>query len=87
MIAREILQKYKENLIGKPVLTEQIGDWPGGLATVTEIEPDPGAPEIVFNVESEHGAVGVFEYEYCLVLHNLQADGCSDSVPEKEQDQ
>ncbi len=38
-------------LIGRRIFTMQIGDWPGGAATIIALTPDPaGAPEIVFQV-------------------------------------
>lgn len=57
------------DLVGRTVITEAVGDWPGGIATVTELAPDPGATEIAFNVHSEqHGDVGVFEDEWVEVF-------------------
>jgi len=58
-------------LIGRTVKTREMGSYPGGLATVTEIAPDPNAPEIAFTVQHptwrdkfcEDGEIGVFGYE------------------------
>ena len=64
MTAQELVNQLGADLIGREVLTVAIGEWPGGFATVTEIEPDPAAPEIVFQVRSEeHGEMGVFGHE------------------------
>jgi hypothetical protein len=53
------------NLIGKLVNTMAIGDWQGGPCEVTEVDPDPAAPEIVMNVRHLDGGdeIGVFEDE------------------------
>ena len=53
-----------QRLVGRQVVTEAIGFWPGGLAEVIDIEPDPEAPDIVFRVRSSvYGEVGIFEGE------------------------
>jgi len=60
-----IAGKYGESLIGLEVLTEAIGDYPGGWAPIVEVAPDLNAPEIVFNVRHPtEGVMGVFEYEH-----------------------
>ncbi len=65
--AGALAERFGEKLIGQRVLTEQIGDWPGGWATVVEIEPDENAPEIVFQVSHPvHGEIGVFDHETIL---------------------
>jgi len=62
--AWRLVNKHGAKLIGQQVDTPQMGDYPGGVATVTEIEPDPSAPEIVFQVEHPtFGSIGVFENE------------------------
>jgi len=68
MKAKEAVIQYGKDLIGKYVHTSPMGDYPGGLAKVIEIAPDPAAPEIVFQVE--HPAVdpiGVFEHESVVI--------------------
>jgi len=48
-----------------------MGDWPGGWAVITEIEPDAAAPEIVFQVEHpNHGKIGVFDYETIIMTED-----------------
>lgn len=62
--AKKLINRYGPSLIGQRVYTQAMGEYPGGIATVTEIEPDPNAPEIVFQVEHPtFGSIGVFEYE------------------------
>lgn len=53
--------------VGDRVWTMPRGEWPGGPCSVAELEPDPGAPEIVFNVlhddpweRERFGPMGVF---------------------------
>ena len=38
-----------QRLIGKEIDTPRLGDYPGGVAVVTEIAPDPAAPDICLN--------------------------------------
>lgn len=62
--AKGLVKAHGQNLVGKKVVTPAMGEYPGGVATVTEIAPDPNAPQIVFEVEhSTFGRIGVFEYE------------------------
>ena len=54
----------KTAAIGDLVYTHPMGEYPGGPAEVIEIDPDPAAPEIAFNVRHPtFGEIGVFEYE------------------------
>jgi hypothetical protein len=71
----EALQALGEEkrLIGMKVKTEAYGDYPGGIATIMELHPDPEAPEIVFNVQHptwrgdendlSDGVIGIFDHE------------------------
>jgi hypothetical protein len=62
--ASVIVQKFGKSLIGGTVNTIPMGEYPGGLAEVIELEPDPAAPEIVFQVKHPtFGEIGVFGYE------------------------
>lgn len=64
MNARTLVQKLGKHLIGRRVNTPAVGEYPGGMATVIEIEPDKNAPEIVFQVNlPSWGDIGVFEHE------------------------
>jgi hypothetical protein len=64
MKAKKLVDLKGSDLIGCIVMTEAIGEYPGGRAKVIEIAPDPGAPEIVCNVKHPtFGQIGVFEFE------------------------
>jgi len=64
MTAQALLSLYGGSLLGRHVVTVQIGEYPGGLAEVIELLPDPAAPEIVFNVNHPtFGEIGVFDWE------------------------
>ena len=61
--------------VGDMIWTNPLGEWPGGYARITELAPDPGAPEIVFNVahisadiQAQFGDMGVFENELVMTL-------------------
>lgn len=76
MNARKAVREFGQALIGKHIWTERYGEYPGGIATVVELEPDPNAPEIVLEVQhlswrtKEHhdGKIGVFEHEYIALI-------------------
>ena len=57
-----------DKLIGRYVLTERIGDWPGGLALVVGVTPDPDAPEIVLYVQQKGETMGIFENEQIILI-------------------
>lgn len=62
--ALRLVKLHGKSLIGKQVWTPPMGDYPGGIAVVTEIQPDPTAPDIVFQVEHPTvGSMGVFYNE------------------------
>lgn len=62
--AKKLVKAHGRNLVGKKVVTQAMGEYPGGIATVIEIAPDFTAPEIVFDVEHPtFGRIGVFENE------------------------
>jgi hypothetical protein len=66
--ARDLFESLGSDLVGRKVLTVQYGAWPGGVATVTEAEPDPAAPEILFYVEMDGEEIGVFDFEPCSLV-------------------
>ena len=66
--ARELWSTYGGHLVGRWAITEAIGDWPGGKAKIIQCDPDPAAPEIVYQVENEHGEIGIFEDEFLDLL-------------------
>lgn len=62
--AQKLVKTHGRALVGQKVITPAMGDYPGGRAIVTELAPDPGAPEIVFTVKHPTvGEMGVFDYE------------------------
>lgn len=72
MLAAQAVRKFGQSLIGREIFTNAYGDYPGGRSTVTEVAPDPGAPEIAFFVQHptwrgddscEDGVIGVFASE------------------------
>jgi hypothetical protein len=69
MKAKELVKKLGNNLLGKKVNTPALGEYPGGLATVTQIAPDKNAPEIAFQINlAQWGQTGVFGHEDVSVL-------------------
>lgn len=69
MKANQLVQKPGQKLLGQKVNTPALGEYPGGVATVTQIAPDENAPEIVFQVSLPHyGECGVFETEDVSLL-------------------
>lgn len=70
MNAKDLVAEFGEKLVGRIVLTAAMGEYPGGFAQVVEINPDPMAPEIVFNAQNSawmddwgSNIIGVFEDE------------------------
>ena len=64
MKAQVLADSLDEALIGETVFTHPMGQYPGGYAKVTAILPDPGAPEIAFQVEPpKSGEIGIYGYE------------------------
>jgi hypothetical protein len=69
MKANQLVQKLGQKLLGQMVNTPAMGEYPGGVATVTQIAPDQHAPEIVFQVNLPHyGEIGVFDHEDVSLL-------------------
>jgi len=65
MNAGKLVRKYGEDLIGREIDTPAMGTWEGGICIVTELRPDPGAPEIVMQAQrkSDGESIGVFRHE------------------------
>lgn len=81
MNAEKLVKRMGESLIGRVVFTEEVGEYPGGLAKVVEIHPDPGAPEIVFNVQNSEWAdddggniIGVFADEEVELISQMKEE-------------
>jgi hypothetical protein len=75
MNAGDLVEKYGKALKGRIVMTEPMGEYPGGKAKITEVGHDKNATEISFMVKSyswkdEEGnnEIGVFEYENVRLL-------------------
>lgn len=70
MTAERLVILTGMTLVGQMVNTEAIGDWPGGVCEVTEVDPDPASPEIAFNVRDPITGeeIGVFDYEEVQLL-------------------
>lgn len=68
LLVAHILTGDAKNLVNHHILTEKIGWWPGELANIKEVMPDPAAPEIVFTVENSHGEIGVFADETVILM-------------------
>lgn len=69
MNAGDLVNLYGASLVGRYVLTERIGDWPGGLALVKGLYHDEDAPEIVLLVEQKgRDMMGVFEDEKIILI-------------------
>ncbi len=64
MTAAEFVTMHGTAPIGRRINTEAWGFYPGGVATVIEVVPDPNAPEIVLQVRHPgFGEIGIFEHE------------------------
>lgn len=69
MTAKQLIDIHGTSLIGQRIETEAIGEYPGGIAIVTELAPDPQAPEIVFTVQHpSYGDIGVFDWELVTLV-------------------
>ena len=73
--AADVVKKYGKSLVGKRVMTQAVGEWPGGEAIVTKVRHDKNAPEIVCLVRScnakvnkQFGEMGCFHDEQMEVL-------------------
>ena len=65
-----IAAAFAEKLLGRQVITQEMGLFKGGLCTVTAINPDPMAPEIVCHVRhNETGEeLGIFNDEVLSLI-------------------
>lgn len=77
MKAIHMVKMHHDMLLGRIIKTLPMGEWPGGLAIVTDVCPDPAAPEIVMTVQSQlYGTIGVFWDEDVFFLGTLPAGEC-----------
>jgi hypothetical protein len=84
--ARDLFESLGPDLVGRKVLTVQYGTWPGGVATVTEVEPDPAATEILFIVEMGGEEIGVFDFEPCSLVEEVNCEE-ENREPRREPDE
>jgi len=69
MKANQLVQKLGAKLLGQKVNTPALGEYPGGVATVTQLAPPEQAPGIAFQVSSpQWGDIGVSGHEDVSVL-------------------
>lgn len=77
--AFDLVAAIGDNLIGRQIVTEAVGEYPGGVATIIELFPDlEAAPEIVMQVHNPEyksddglvppGQMGIFEWEDVILL-------------------
>jgi len=66
--AKQLFDNYGEHLVNRRIVTNPAGSWPGGIATIVKVMPDPMAPDIIFQVVNEQGEIGVFDYELVELL-------------------
>ncbi|MGI2228141.1 hypothetical protein [Shewanella frigidimarina] len=77
MKARTLIDTFGQHLIGRQLVTGPMGGWASRMVEVTELNPDPNAPEIVFNVKHENTGeeIGVFDDEWVFMVDNFQTIG------------
>jgi len=69
MKANQLVQKLGAKLLGQKVNTPALGEYPGGVATVTQLAPPEQAPGIAFQVSSpQWGDIGVSGQEDVSLL-------------------
>ena len=67
MKAKTLVRRMGKKLVGCLVGTDEMGDYPGGVAKVISLGDDPSAPEIVFNVHlAGWGNIGVLDFEQVI---------------------
>lgn len=68
--AESAVTQHGTTLVGRIVDTPPLGEWAGGACRVTEVAPDPEAPDIAFNVKrlADGAENGVFGREVVTVL-------------------
>lgn len=67
--AAELSAAFGHRLVGSTAFTSVVGEWHGGMATIIEIQPDPAAPEIPFQVKHKDTGeeIGVFGDEFLMI--------------------
>jgi hypothetical protein len=77
MQAQALIDTFGPLLLGKQLITLPVGGWAGGLVEVTELKPDPNAPEIVFNIKHAGTGeeIGVFDDQWVFMIDNFETIG------------
>lgn len=77
MKARTLIDTFGQHLIGRQLVTGPMGGWASRMVEVTELNPDPNAPEIVFNVKHTGTGeeIGVFDDEWVFMADSVQPIG------------
>lgn len=81
VLADALALKYKDLLVGRIILTEPYGEWPGGAGKVIEVVPDVGEQDIPVWIEAldlihdeqdgrgpQRWVIGVFDHEFVWLL-------------------
>lgn len=75
MTAADLVSAHGPHLLGRRVTTQPMGAWEGGDCDVVQLEPDPNAPEIAFQVRraTDGATIGVFAREPVVLQPPLEA--------------
>jgi len=70
VFAKDLLERHGVNLIGRKIITKEVGSHPGGIEKILKLTPDKNAPEIVFQVFNYeiNDSIGVFDNELVVLL-------------------
>ena len=84
MKAINLLKIYREELIGKEIMTYPMGEYQGGPAIITKICPDENAKEIVFNAKNKESneTIGFFYYEEIDLKEDCPIKKLKDTIEE-----
>lgn len=77
-----IAAAFAEKLLGRQVITQELGLFQGGLCTVIALTPDANAPEIVCQVRHNGTGeeLGIFEDEVLSVIEPNSAAAFADAA-------
>lgn len=77
MQAQTLIDTFGPLLLGKQLITLPGGGFAGGLVEVTELKPDPNAPEILFNIKhvSTGEEIGIFNDQWVFMVDNFETIG------------
>ena len=67
-LARRMAYIHGAALVGRYVVTERVGDWPGGLARVTEWMPDPEEGIVLMVQQGDGDPMGIFGDEAIILI-------------------